>query len=69
MGDKTARERLKQRVLERWENEGGKTETQPKPATGKNPARGHESEANRSSRSGKNPVGTSGSPRSKRKSR
>jgi hypothetical protein len=68
MGDKTARERLKQKVLERWENEGGKTET-PKPAPENNPTKGHESEANPSSRSSKSPVGTSVSSKSKRTSR
>ena len=69
MPDKIARKRLKQKVLERWENEGGKIETEPKGDPGNNPTRGVESEANRSFRSSKNPVGTSVSPRSKLKSR
>lgn len=68
MGDKTARERLKQKVLERWENEGGKTQT-PKRSPGKNSTKGHESEANPSPRSSKSPVGTSVSRKSKRTSR
>ena len=37
MPDKIARERLKQKVLERWENEGGKLQTEPKGAPGNNP--------------------------------
>ena len=32
MPDETARKRLKQKVLERWENEGGKIESDPKGA-------------------------------------
>jgi hypothetical protein len=66
MGDKTARERLKQKVLERWENEGGKTET-PTLVPRNNPTKG--SEANPSSRSSKSPVGTSVRRKSKRTSR
>ena len=69
MPDKIARERLKQKVLQRWENEGGKIETDPKGAHGNNPTRGPESEANRSFRSSKNPVGTPVSRKSKRKAR
>ena len=69
MPDKIARERLKQKVLQRWENEGGKIETDPKGAPGNNPTRGPESEAYRSLRSSKNPVGTPVSRKSKRKSR
>jgi len=65
MDDKTARERLKQKVLERWENEGGKTET-PKTAPRNNPTKDHESEANPSSRSSNSPVATSVSRKSKR---
>ena len=68
MGDKIARERLKQRVLERWENEGGKTEAEPKPAPPNNRTKGHESGANRSARSSKTPLDTSVSRKSKRKS-
>jgi hypothetical protein len=40
MPDKIARERLKQKVLQRWENEGGKIETDTKGAPGNNPTRG-----------------------------
>jgi hypothetical protein len=69
MFDKIARERLKQKVLERWENEGGKIETESKGALGNNPTRGGESKANRSVRSSKNPVGTPVSRKSKLKSR
>ena len=35
--DDIARKRLKQKVLERWENEGGKIETDPKGAAGNDP--------------------------------
>jgi hypothetical protein len=68
MGDKIARERLKQKVLERWENEGGKTETEPKPAPPNNPTKGHESGAKRSARSSKSRVDISVARKIKRKS-
>ena len=67
--DDIDRKRLKQKVLERWENEGGKIETDPKGAAGNDPPKDHRKEVGRSSGSNKNPIKTSNSTRVKRKSR
>lgn len=69
MPDNIARKRLKQKVLERWENEGGKIATEPKGVPGNNPTEDQAKEADRSSRSSKNPISTSVSPKGKGKSR
>jgi hypothetical protein len=67
--DTVARKRLKQKVLQRWENEGGKIEPQPKEALGNNPKKDHEVEANHSSPSNENPVRISDSSKAKRETR
>ena len=69
MPDDTARRRLKQKVLERWENEGGQIESDPKGAPGNNPTTNPESETDHLSQSSKNPTNSSVPPKVKRKSR
>ena len=49
MGDYIARKRLKQKVLERWENEGGKIDANPTVPFGTTPTRDHDSAGGRSS--------------------
>ena len=68
MPDNIARKRLKQKMLERWENEGGKIETKPKGRSEKNSTRDHEKEAARLSRSSKNSARKSVTPTGNRKS-
>jgi hypothetical protein len=63
------RKRLNQKMLERWENEGGKIETEPKVHLGNNTSRNHVKEAARLSPSSKNPVSTLVPPTGNRKSR
>jgi len=53
MNDANARKRLKQRVLERWENEGGKIEV-PKDKKDSSPKKGTK-EVGSASRRGKKP--------------
>ena len=69
MPDYIARKRLKQKVLERWENEGGRIEAADL-ASGhrSNPTTDPESEGNRSSQPrAKSRVRTINSPKGKRK--
>jgi hypothetical protein len=70
MPDYIARKRLKQKVLERWENEGGKINTEPAVAPRINPTGNHESRGNRSSPSRESSsASTRNAPTGKRKSR
>ena len=56
MPDNNARKRLKQKMLERWENEGGKISTEPKGRLENNSARDRGTEAACLSPSSKTPV-------------
>ena len=63
------RKRLNQKMLERWENEGGKIETEPKVHLGNNTSRNPVKKAARISPSSKSPDRTLVPPKVKRKSR
>ena len=70
MPDYIARKRLKQKALERWENEGGKVDADSEETRGSNPTTHHETEGNRSSRSREgSSAGTRNPPGRKLKSR
>lgn len=69
MPDNTARKRLKQKMLERWENEGGKIATEPKAQLENNSAGDPGTETACLSPSSKNPVRTSVSSAGRRKTR
>ena len=68
MPDDTARRRLQQKVLERWENEGGKIESAPKGAPANNPTTNSKSETDHLSQSNKNATNSSVARKVKRKS-
>jgi hypothetical protein len=51
MPDYITRKRLKKKMLDRWENEGGRISADPAIAHETNPASEHESEGNQSSAS------------------
>ena len=68
MPDYITRKRLKQKVLERWENEGGKINADPSIADKSSPKGDHESEGNQPHTSHDIPtVGAPTSPSKKRK--
>ena len=51
MPDQIARKRLKKKVLDRWENEGGRISADPTCADEGRPASGHKGEGNQPSAS------------------
>ena len=68
MPDYITRKRLKQKVLERWENEGGKINADPTIADESSPTGDRESEGNQPRTPHDNPtVGAPTSPSKKRK--
>ncbi len=68
MPDYNARKRLKKKMLDRWENEGGMISADPTRAHESSPTSEHESEANQPAASHDNSaVGTPTSPTKKRK--
>jgi hypothetical protein len=69
MPNDIARKRLKQKMIERWENEGGKIETEPKVHFGDRTSRDPVKDADHFYRSRKNSVTELVSHRGDRKSR
>ena len=68
MPDNIERKRLKKKMLDRWENEGGKVSTEPKPADNDAPTNDHLSEDKQlSASSDKSTVRTKASPTKKPK--
>lgn len=68
MPDQLARKRLKKKVLDRWENEGGRISTDPTSEDEGRPTRGLKGEGKRPSASqDDSAVGTPASPTKKRK--
>ena len=68
MPDYAARKRLKKKMLDRWENEGGRIAADSSIAHESNPASSRQSEDSRPSASHDNPmVGVPASPTKKRK--
>ena len=68
MPDQIARKRLKKKMLDRWENEGGSISADPASADEGTPARGHKGEGKQLSASQDNSAPrTPASPTKKRK--
>lgn len=67
MPDQITRKRLKKKVLDRWENEGGKIIAAPTGADENAPASGHESEGSQLSASHDNPTVATTPPRTKKR--
>ncbi|HEV2913773.1 MAG TPA: hypothetical protein VGX92_10890 [Pyrinomonadaceae bacterium] len=68
MPDQIARKRLKRKMLDRWENEGGMVNANPTSADEGTPTSGHEGEGEQLSASRDNAkVGAPASPTKKRK--
>jgi hypothetical protein len=68
MPDQIARKRLKKKMLDRWENEGGRISADPTDADEGRPASDHEGEGKQLSASQDNStVGAPASPTKKRK--
>ena len=57
MPDKIARKRLKKKMLDRWENEGGRISTEPTTADKAEPTNDHPSEGKELSPSSDNSMG------------
>ena len=67
MPDNIARKRLKKRMLERWENEGGRISTEPTTAGNGGPAKDQLSQDKQLSASSDNATGSLASPAKKSK--
>ena len=67
MPDYITRKRLKKKVLDRWENEGGKIIADQTSADESSPTSAHESEGNQLSAPNDNPTSTPTPPTKKRK--